>query len=304
MDTKKKQLPTILIVDDQPINIEILSNLLKFNYRILAATSGLKALNIALKENQPDLILLDITMPGLDGYEVCHMLKDNEKTQNIPVIFVTSRTSPEDEEKGFEIGASDYISKPFQPAVIRARIRNQMNLKIRTDALEKMAQIDGLTGIANRRYYNDNSLRIWKQNSRANSTISIVMIDIDNFKAYNDNYGHGVGDDCLISIAQALQNTIKRPMDIFARYGGEEFVAILSNTDSEGTLHIAKNMLNAVRNLKIPHAFSKTEKYVTISIGYATTTNFNIQEPSELQERADRALYLSKDLGRNQIQML
>ena len=130
------------------------------------------------------------------------------------------------------------------------------------------------------------------------------MIDIDNFKDYNDNYGHGVGDDCLRSIAQALQNTIKRPMDIFARYGGEEFVAILTETDSEGTLHIAENMLENVRNLKIPHAFSKVEKHVTISIGYATTQDSSFQNFGELQNIADRALYLSKDSGRNQIQQL
>lgn len=293
---------TILIVDDQPVNIQALSKLLKDSYHILAATNGAKAIEIALGENMPDLILLDINMPDMDGYEVCRQLKSNPKTKAISIIFITALSEPEEEEKGFLVGADDYIMKPFQPVSVRARVRNQINLKTRTALLEKLALVDGLTGIANRYSYETSLQRAWKQCARNNEYLTIAMIDIDYFKAFNDNYGHGAGDECLRQIAQTLKKTLSRPMDIIARYGGEEFVAILPNTDHEGAIYITHTILNAIRNIAIPHAFSSVAKHVTISIGFASTNQFNKNSPQNLAQESDKALYLAKEYGRNQVQ--
>ncbi|MBF0235127.1 MAG: GGDEF domain-containing protein [Desulfamplus sp.] len=157
-----------------------------------------------------------------------------------------------------------------------------------------------MTGIANRRYYQESFQKLWKHSMRTRRLISIIMIDIDNFKAYNDNYGHDAGDDCIRSVAQALRNTLQRPMDIVARYGGDEFVAILPETDLDGTSIIAESMLKAVRDLAIPHAFSSTADHVTISAGYISARPYNGQSPDELRDMANCALYMSKSSGRNQ----
>ncbi|MBF0468578.1 MAG: diguanylate cyclase [Desulfamplus sp.] len=297
---KKQAQPAVLIVDDKPVNIKELSILLKENYRVLVAYKGVKALKMASGKKQPDLILLDIMMPEMDGYEVCRRLKADERTQDIPVIFMTKRNEKKEEEEWFKIGASDYISKPFKPDVVRARVRTHVNLKLTSDALEKLALIDRLTGIGNRRYYEERLRKIWKHTTRTHHLISIMMIDIDQFKAYNDNYGHGAGDECLRSLTLALQNTVQRPMDVIARYAGEEFVVILPETDIEGTSHIAANILKAVRELAIPHAFSSIADYLTVSIGHVTARPGYGQNPDELRDMADCALYMSKRSGGNQ----
>ncbi|MFO7803928.1 MAG: diguanylate cyclase [Desulfovermiculus sp.] len=293
----------VLIVDDQPANIHVLGKLIKDDYKILAATSGAKALEIANSENKPDLILLDIMMPEMDGYEVCRRLKANERTNSIPVIFVTARDSPEDEEMGLNLGAVDYISKPFRPTIVRVRVKNHMNLKIKTDMLEKLSLQDGLTNIPNRRFFTQSLDREWARAMRNSLPLSLVMMDIDNFKPYNDNYGHGAGDECLQRVARALNNPLKRPMDLVARYGGEEFVALLPETDVQGAMHAAQGMRAAVEALAIPHEYSQTASVVTMSMGVATHAPNTPQEDAEgLLKAADRALYRSKEKGRNQVQ--
>jgi diguanylate cyclase (GGDEF)-like protein len=293
----------VLIVDDQPANIHALGKLIKDEYQILAATSGAKALEIARGENPPDLILLDVMMPEMDGYEVCRRLKADEKTNTIPVIFVTARDSAQDEEMGFSLGAVDYISKPFNPTIVRARVKNHMNLKIKTDMLEKLSMQDGLTHIPNRRFFEETLGKEWARATRNGLPLSLVMMDIDNFKAYNDNYGHGAGDECLQHVARALKNALTRPMDLVARYGGEEFVALLPETDAQGAKHVGEGLRSAVQGLGIPHEYSETSARVTISIGVATHSRETSRESAlALQQAADQALYRAKEKGRNQVQ--
>ena len=294
---------TVLIVDDQPANIHALAKLIKSDYHILAATSGGKALEIASGDHKPDLILLDIMMPDMDGYEVCRQLKASEQTNSIPVIFVTAKDSAEDEEKGFSLGAVDYIAKPFHPTIVRARIRNQINLKIKTDRLERLSMQDGLTDIPNRRFFEESLAREWSRAERNGLPLSILMVDIDNFKPYNDNYGHGAGDECLRKVAGTLKSTLSRPMDLAARYGGEEFVVLLPETNENGARHVAEDMRKAVEELNITHEHSKTAPVVTISVGAATHSRKTpMNNKDELLNSADQALYRAKNNGRNQVQ--
>ncbi|EHQ51154.1 response regulator receiver modulated diguanylate cyclase [Ectothiorhodospira sp. PHS-1] len=294
---------TVLIVDDQPTNIHTLASLLKADYRILTATSGKKALAMAQGDAPPDLILLDIVMPDMDGYDTCRQLKDNEATRSIPVIFVSALDHVDDEERGLNLGAADYISKPFSPAIVRARVRNQVALKLKTDMLEKISLQDGLTEIPNRRSFDQKFAEEWGRARRDGQPLSLLMIDIDQFKPYNDHYGHGAGDDCLKRVAQAMTGALSRTPDLLARYGGEEFVALLPGTDEMGCRHVAKHLLEAARSLNIPHAHSDAAPHVTISIGGATHGGQTAKpDPETLKKAADDALYRAKQAGRNRYQ--
>lgn len=225
---------TVLIVDDQPDSIQVLARLIKDDYRVRVATGGEKALEIAAGEDPPDLILLDVEMPGIDGYEVCRRLKFHPRTVGIPVLFITARNDPEDEERGLTLGAVDYISKPFRPAVVRARVRNHMRLKVKSDLLEQYSMRDSLTNVANRRLFDARLAEAWARALREGHDLTLILMDIDHFKQYNDHYGHGAGDDCLCRVARALHTPLQRPGDLLARYGGEEFIALLPETDAPG----------------------------------------------------------------------
>ncbi|WPL18925.1 Stalked cell differentiation-controlling protein [Thiorhodovibrio winogradskyi] len=293
--------PTVLIVDDQPSNIALLAALLKGDYRILTATSGHKALELAESKHPPDLILLDVIMPGMDGHEVCRRLKNQESTRGIPVIFVTGMNDDKDEEHGLNLGAADYISKPFNPAIVRARVRNQVNLKLRTDTLEQISWEDALTGIPNRRRFDQKLTEEWARATRHGQPLSLLMIDIDQFKPFNDHYGHGAGDECLRRVAQALVRVPNRPTDLVARYGGEEFAVILPDADATGAREFALRLLDAVRALKLKHAYSEVAPHVTLSIGGATqATASRMPDADALKKTADDALYHAKTSGRNQ----
>ncbi|MBK5968867.1 MULTISPECIES: diguanylate cyclase domain-containing protein [Thiorhodovibrio] len=301
---------TVLIVDDQPSNIQLLAALLKADYRILTATRGHKALELAESKQPPDLILLDVIMPDMDGHEVCRRLKDQETTRGIPVIFVTGMNDDKDEEHGLNLGAADYITKPFNPAIVRARVRNQVNLKLRTDMLEQISWEDALTGIPNRRRFDQKLTEECARLTRNDhQSLSLLMLDIDHFKPFNDNYGHGAGDDCLRRVAQALAEVPQRPADLVARYGGEEFAVILPETDAAGAQDIAERLLAAVRALNLEHAYSDVAPHVTLSIGGAThsaaeaktSPKANTKADAEaLKKNADAALYRAKTHGRNQ----
>lgn len=298
---------TLLIVDDEPANVQALAQLMHEEYRILVATSGEKALDVATGEVTPDLVLLDIQMPGIDGLEVCRRLKDNPRTSSIPVIFVTARDSTDDQEEGFALGAVDYVSKPFHPVLVRARVRTHMRLKQKTDLLEQLAMLDGLTDIPNRRYFEDQLEREYRRAERDQLALSLVMMDVDNFKAYNDNYGHGAGDQCLRSVARALAGVAGRPRDMVARYGGEEFVALLPSTDGTGAAEVAEQMRRSVEALALPHAFSGSGSIVTLSLGVAAMMQDADQdtpeEPAHLLKRADDALYQAKKTGKNRVSL-
>jgi diguanylate cyclase (GGDEF)-like protein len=303
MDLDHPEKAAVLIVDDQPANLMVLSKLLKEDYHILVANNGSKALEIAAGDNPPHLILLDIEMPGMDGYEVCRRLKTDDSTSGIALIFVSARDTVEDEEKGFRMGAVDYISKPFHPAIVRARVRNHINLKINSDLLEKLSKQDSLTDIPNRRNFEERLDREWSRASRNGQPLTLVMMDIDHFKNYNDHYGHGAGDECLRRVARILKKSLSRPMDVVARYGGEEFVALLPDTDEAGARHVAEQLRAAIEAAAIPHGHSATAPVVTLSVGVATHSRSNAKNNAkQLQQAADQALYRAKGQGRNQVQ--
>jgi diguanylate cyclase (GGDEF)-like protein len=298
---QNNRLPLILVVDDTPINIQVLAEALRVDYRVKVATSGPAAFEVISRQGLPDLILLDIMMPGMDGYEVCRRLKANPLTQNIPVIFVTAKTEVADEQQGLRLGAMDYIVKPFHLPIVAARIANQITLKRKTDLLESLAMLDGLTSIPNRRRFDEALEAEWKRARRDAAPMALMMIDVDHFKAYNDHYGHGAGDACLKKVADALTSASDRPGDLVARYGGEEFVALLPQTDSLGAKQMAERLRSAVEALRLVHQHSSVATCVTVSIGYASACPQQDQDCAELLGAADRHLYTAKESGRNQI---
>ena len=301
MEFKK---PTILVVDDMTTTLLLLHDLLKDTYEVKIAKSGTKALEILESPNDIDLILLDIEMPDINGYDVCKRIKNNETIKNIPIIFITGRTSQEDEEYGLNLGAIDYITKPFNKAIVKLRIKNYLNLKIKNDILEKLSMYDGLTNIRNRRFFDETFEKTFSEIKRDKKSLAVLMIDIDFFKPYNDNYGHGQGDETLRKVAKALEKTIKRASDFVARYGGEEFVILLKDINKDGVEAVANNLLNAIRELKITHEFSKIENYVTVSIGASFYNSSSDITKLELLLKADETLYNVKNSGRNNFAIL
>lgn len=291
----------ILIVDDAATNIEILNEVLGAEYDSLFAMDGATALRLAVEE-EPDLILLDVVMPGLDGHEVCMRLKADARTKGIPVIFISGLSDESDEAKGLEIGAIDYITKPFSPPIVRARVRNHLQLKRYQDMLERLSVLDGLTGIANRRRFDETLDHEWLRSRRQGTTMSLIMIDVDCFKAFNDNYGHAAGDECLKRVAAVLAEAVSRPGDLVARYGGEEFVVIMPETDAAGGILIAETLRRSIASLALPHAFSSAGDVVTVSVGGATVIPArHTQGAEELVKLADTRLYEAKHAGRNRV---
>lgn len=297
-----KSRPTILIVDDVPTNIQILADALRSEYSIKVANNGQSALEIAQRAPYPDLILLDIMMPDMDGLEVCRRLKVAPQTKNIPIIFVTAKTEESDEEEGLNLGAVDYITKPYSIAITKSRVRNHIQLKRQADLLESLSLIDALTHIPNRRRFDETLDIEWKRAARENISLSLLMIDIDFFKEFNDHYGHGAGDTCLQMVAASLEQGILRPGDLVARVGGEEFAVILPETDIEAARQMGNKLLKQVSDLNLKHEFSRTAPIVTISVGCASMNpGENNVNPLVLLEAADRQLYQAKSTGRNRV---
>lgn len=300
----------ILVVDDIKTNVSILKLLFKDDYDVRVAYDGKSALEQVAPDQAdqtdqpdqpdlPDLILLDIEMPGIDGYEVCRRLKADKHTQKIMVVFITSKDGEEDETKGLELGAIDYITKPFRLPIVKARVKNLIEMKKMQDTLENLSSVDGLTGIHNRRFFEQTLLHEWKRAIRAQAPLSLIMMDIDYFKKFNDHYGHPAGDECLKSVARTISGPPHRSSDFVARYGGEEFVAVLPDTEITGALTVGERIGQNVRALQIPHMQSPVDDYVTISAGIATMIPTNDQGPFILIEAADKALYRAKKEGRN-----
>jgi diguanylate cyclase (GGDEF)-like protein len=294
------KLPCLLVVDDQPTNIQALYRIFSADHRILMATSGAKALTVC-KDDAPDLILLDVVMPDMDGHEVCARLKADEATRNIPVIFVTSQTDAEEETRGLELGAVDFIAKPVNPAVVRARVKTQLTLKAQTDLLRQMIFIDGLTGVANRRCFDERLSTEWLRAARGSSPMALMMLDVDHFKLYNDRYGHLAGDECLRRVASAIKGGLLRPSDLVARYGGEEFACILPGSDFEGALAVGNRIEQRIRELEIEHAGSDVCATVTVSIGVAMSLPDPKGDPARLLALADAQLYRAKHSGRGRV---
>lgn len=292
--------PKLLVVDDQPINIRIINELFRFDCDMHMATGGEQALAIS-KSLLPDLILLDIMMAGMDGFEVCRQLKLDPLTAAIPVIFITAKGEESDEALGLELGAVDYISKPLNPIIVRARVKTHLTLKIQGDYLKGLASLDGLTGIPNRRAFDTRLAQAWSQACRDGGTLSLIMIDIDYFKRYNDHFGHLEGDRCLRLVAIAIAEVINRPYDLAARYGGEEFACILPNTSPQGALTLAKQMQENISKLELAHPMSEVSNQVTLSIGIASLQPTVGSAATELIALADAQLYQAKHNGRDRI---
>jgi len=288
----------ILIVDDDPLNVKLLIAILESDYEVLFALNGQKSVELA-QQYKPDIILLDVLMPGQTGHQTCQILKANPATQDIPIIFISSLDDHDDEEKGLNCGAIDYISKPVKAAIVKSRVSNHLELKHTRDLLKQQATVDTLTTIANRRRFEEFLLQSWRTKQRESEPLSIIMIDIDYFKLYNDHYGHAGGDDCLRKVAQEMQKVISRSTDLLARYGGEEFVCILATSEQEGVEYIAEKLRYTVEQLAIPHTKSKVSDVVTISLGFATVIPTADQLLSNFMNAADHALYQAKETGRN-----
>ncbi len=292
--------PLVLVVDDEPVNIEVMAETLDIEFDVICAASGTEALSLAA-DAQPDLIFLDVIMPGVDGYEVCGRLKADPRTSAIPVIFVTALEGLEDEERGLRIGAIDYVTKPIRPPIVRARARNQVELKRARDQLATLARVDGLTGLANRRAFDTALERECLRHLRQKAPMALLLADIDHFKRYNDAYGHVRGDHCLRRVAAVLREATNRPADLTARYGGEEFACVLPDTPAQGARAVAERLRHEVLRLAIPHAGSPAAAQVTVSIGGVAARGARLADPAALVEGADRQLYLAKAHGRNRV---
>jgi len=289
--------PKLLVVDDQPSNIEALYRTFSPDHQVFMATSGERALAVC-KDNPPDLVLLDVVMPDMDGYEVCARLKADSGTRDIPVIFVTSHDDADNETRGLDAGAVDFIAKPFNPRVARARVKTHLALKFQSDLLRQWVFVDGLTGVFNRRHFDSRLEAEYRISARNGSPLCVLMIDIDHFKRYNDHYGHQGGDDCLRQVAEGLQACLRRPGDLLARFGGEEFACLLPETDFAGAMALAQTMERQVRNLQIAHAGSAVGSVVTVSLGVAEKPSGRQGDPISLVRQADAQLYRAKHSGR------
>lgn len=291
---------TVLAVDDCPENLDLIKNTLEPFYHVKVALDGHLALQVA-ETWQPDLILLDIMLDDMDGYEVCRRLKSSERARNIPIIFLTSKVSESDEIRGFRTGCNDYITKPFSPGIVLTRVKTQIQLKVKTDLLEKLASLDALTEIPNRRAFDNALQRQFNLAQRSEIPLSLLIIDIDHFKQYNDYYGHPSGDECLKQVANCLTQNTQRLGDLVARLGGEEFAIMLPNTDNLAASLRAEQYRELVESLKIPHASFTPYPFVSISVGVASVTAKRWDHLSSLMQAADNALYQAKTQGRNSI---
>ncbi|MCK5715949.1 MAG: diguanylate cyclase [Thiomargarita sp.] len=291
---KKIDLAKILLVNDgSKQNKEFLKNLESKDYQIILANSGDALLQDAASEH-PDLIILDTE---IDGYAVCSKLKSDTMTQNIPVLLHTIW----DEGKGLEIGAIDYLIKPCHSRILKARVKNYLTFKKQKERLETISGIDGLTGLTSRYRFNEVIEQQWQQGIRGISYLSLMMIEIDDFKQFNAGYSHAVADDCLKQVAKALENTIGRSTDMLFRYGVDKFACILPLTDKKGALNIAKRFRESITDLNIPHAHSAKTKLVSISQGISTRQPYPNSIQTLLIGESAKALLDARIRGSNQI---
>lgn len=303
--------PRVLIVDDDPVAVRVITKVLGDQATVYVATDGLQAVELARTTN-PDLVLLDAELPGLGGFDVCRRIKAMVELAHVPVVIVTSHRDEAFELEGFDAGASDFVTKPVNHQLLRVRIRSHLRVKWMADELVSSARTDQLTTIANRRRFDEVLVSEWSRAHRSGDAVSIILLDVDYFKRFNDSYGHLAGDDCLRRVAMALREACLRPGDLVARYGGEEFGIVLPETPIAGAMCVAKRMLESVAWLAIPHSASPAAAWVTMSAGIAsyspqqeyppsrrvTSGEVNVSQVGQLIADADAALYAAKAAGR------
>ncbi|MFP6760337.1 MAG: diguanylate cyclase [Rhodospirillales bacterium] len=299
-DDQRPKQATILVIDDDRIALDLIMLTFNATATVLTALNSENGLEIAVNE-QPDLILLDTLIQDVDGHEICSQLKSMPETENIPIIILSNSNQVEDELAALDKGAIDFVTKPVEAAILKARVANHLFQKRDRDQLKLMSSIDALTEVANRRRFDEYLHLEWRRAIRSKYPISLLMIDIDYFKSYNDTYGHQKGDECLRAVASEIEQHLRRPSDMVARYGGEEFSVILPETPSYSASSLAKRIWSGVGNLNIEHTGSARVGHLTISIGAATTIPDENQSISQFIENSDKNLYKSKSEGRNRI---
>jgi diguanylate cyclase (GGDEF)-like protein len=321
----------ILIIDDVPVTRKIIESFLKDGGHtdILQADSAENAFHILglyadgdTQRQSIDLILMDIVLQGVDGIEACRLIKNDQRSAHIPIVIITAYTSSDHIETAFKAGAIDFLPKPINKLELHARVRSILHFKSEVDRLrereknlvettlqleranvllERLSNSDGLTGIPNRRYFDYMFKKLLASGTRLSIPISLLLMDIDNFKLYNDTYGHLAGDDCLKLISGAIHDTIKRESDFIARYGGEEFVIVLFGVEPKTAAELAINIREHIFGLKIPHSTSPVSEWVTISMGVVSCVPEPSVSPEIMIDRADKALYAAKSHGKNQV---
>lgn len=290
----------VLVIDDEKINLKVISDILRDEVEIILAKSGPQGIRKAI-EYMPDLILLDVLMPDMDGFETMSVLRHDVRTCAIPVIFVTALNDASHEEKGLLLGASDYIQKPLHTAIVQARIRLHLQLAKQRSMLERLANIDPLTSLANRRKYQEELTLQWEAAVEKKGSISLAVIDIDDFKKYNDCHGHAAGDKVLQQVADTLSEQFKQPQDLVARYGGEEFVVLLPDKTKDEALVVLQACREAIEKLNIPYDDQHHNGTVTISTGGVTFFPERDRDIESFFHKADEMLYLAKRNGKNRV---
>ncbi|MDR2404215.1 MAG: diguanylate cyclase [Spirochaetaceae bacterium] len=291
---------TVLVIDDEKANLMVLNRILSPDYTVLTARSSEEGLSRIAGE-KPDLILLDIIMPGMNGFELLKTLKASPDTRSIPVIIITGLDNESDEEKGFMLGAVDYITKPFRNAIVIARVRTHLQIVNQIRMIERLGLVDPLTDISNRRCFDERIAVEWRRAQRDKMPIAFIMMDVDRFKTYNDTYGHPQGDVLLKCLARIFAAAARRPGDLAVRLGGEEFGVLMPETDLKGALEVAEEIRAGVEAARIPTVDRRTITSVTISIGVVALVPDEHAVMAEFITRADELLYAAKEGGRNRV---
>lgn len=290
---------TILIIDDDPGSIAMLASVLENRYEILIATTAVQGIHLATQNDLPDLILLDINLPDKNGYQICQQLKENPRSRNIPILFVTGRQEPEDQVRGLELGAVDYIVKPVVSQILQARVSTHLNLVKRARYMEEIAVTDPLTNIANRRQFNSVLESYWSRANKLNKELSILVLDIDDFQAYNTHYGYGSGDDCLVILGQILRLCTNKEDHTVARLGGEEFAIVFKDGNRQAVDELSEKIFARLEQANLPHKMSEVSDRLTVSIG-GSTVNARIEgTPFAAYHKAFTALTEAKNGGKN-----